>query len=194
MKGSILVFLAISVGLVLAYFDRKPVIYADGRTYQVYEITIDGAVGGRSFSRQAALFVNAAQVGEDPLLNLNQVNFWLVSGNPSGTAGKGAIWLASNSSFYGGDESTEFATVSVLSNELVAVFRAEGPAINANAFSLSADSTENAVQIVGGGLAIELQLNGQVQGSINITGLDSSQTPLHYSATITGSFIGERTF
>jgi hypothetical protein len=194
MKGTVLVFLAISIGLVLAYLDGKPVIYADGRTYQVYEINIDGTVGGRPFSRQAALFVNAAQLTDSASQNLNQVNFWLVSGNPSGTAGKGAIWLASNSSFYGGEESTEFATVSVLSNELVAVFRAGGPVLNANAFSLSSDSAENGVQIIEGGLAIELQLNGQVQGSINIVGLDASQTHLQYSATLTGSFIGERTF
>ena len=56
MKAKTLIFLVIGIGLTLAYLVDKPVTYADTHTFQVYEVTIQGTVGGRSFTRRGALF------------------------------------------------------------------------------------------------------------------------------------------
>lgn len=195
MKAKALIFLLTGIVLTLAYLIDKPVTYADTHTFQVYEVTIQGTVGGRAFTRRGALFTMPAQSDESADANKNQVNFWLVSGNPSGAAGQGAIWLATYSGFYGGRGDETFAVVSAQSNSLSAQFTAAPFAQNANAFSLSSNRIENASQQVMGQVDLQLQLDGTVDGTINLLGLNpASQTFIDYTATLSGNYTGDHSW
>ena len=195
MIGKAVIFLVLSVSLLLVYLKDNPVIYADSHTVQVYEITIEGSVGDRTFKRQGALFVMPAQNGGDSAADVSQVNFWILSGKPAGPAGAGALWLATYDGFYGGKGNETFAQVTALNRELHALFGPENVALNANSFSLSADRGENASQLAGGRVDLHLLLDGKIEGTVELSGINpSSQTFTTYSASISGSYAGSRTW
>lgn len=195
MIGKALIFLVICMSLLLVYLKDNPVTYADSQTIQVYEITIEGSVGDRVFKRQGALFVIPAQNGGDPGADVSQVNFWILSGKPTGTAGLGALWLATYDGFYSGKRNETFAQVTALDNKLHAQFGPENIALNANAFSISADRGENVSQLAGGRVDLHLLLDGKIEGTVELTGLNSSsQIFTTYSASISGSYTGSRTW
>lgn len=190
MKTRVLIFLTVSILFVLAYYKEKMVIYAGSPLYQVYEVTISGTVDNRPFTRGGALFIKSTSIEDVEGAGVNEVNFWLVSGKPSGAAGTGAIWLASSDVFYGGLESKEFATVWAESDAIEAHFGAEASNPNDNALSVSANQRENVVQLLEGHASFRLQLDGQVEGNLHIVGLNSSsQMPLSYAATISGTYV-----
>lgn len=190
MKARVIIFLTVSVLLVLAYYKEKMVIYAGSPLYQVYEVTISGTVDNRPFTRGGALFIKSTDIEDVEGSGANEVNFWLVSGKPSGAAGTGAIWLATSSIFYGGSESVEFATVWAQSDAIDAQFITEGTPPNKNAFSVSANSHENAMQLIEGQASFQLQLDGQIEGTVHMVGLNtSSQLPISYTATISGTYV-----
>lgn len=194
MQARILIYLVVTAGLLLAYFQGSSTTHAESRTYDVYEVTIQGTAGGRSFTRGGALFLTTVQAPADSG-GVETVLFWLVSGKPSGTAGRGAIWLASNSGFYGIRAGDSYATVVASASELQARFAPEVGAANANAFSISANPRENGVRLVDGQLSLHLNGEGQMEGTIALVAVDDpGQMPLHYNATITGHFAGQRTW
>jgi hypothetical protein len=195
MIGKAVIFLVISISLFLAYLKDKPVTYADSQTIQVYEITLEGSVGDRPFKRQGALFVMPAQAGDDAQSAASQVNFWILSGKPAGTAGVGALWLATYDGFYSGKLNELFAQVTGLNNELHAQFGPENASLNANAFSISADRVENVNQLASGRVDIQLLLDGKIEGSVELAGYNPlSQIYTTYSATLSGSYTGSRTW
>lgn len=192
MKGRALVYLVIAAALLIANFEKGPALYAKGTIYQVYQVTIQGTAGDRPFSRGGALFILPAGSGEDEA-NSGQAHFWLVSGKPSGTAGAGAIWLATHDGFYGGEEENIFAQVTTVANRLAAEFEEEWPETNANAFSISTEPDQNVVRLVTGRANLELQSNGRIEGQVELSGRSaSSPTLISYTATISGTYFGER--
>lgn len=187
--------LVICMSLLLVYLKDNPVTYADSHTVQVYEITLEGSVGNRAFKRQGALFVLPSQSGVDSESDVSQVNFWILSGNPAGAAGEGALWLATYDGFYGGKGNETFAQVTALDNELHALFVPENTALNANAFSISANKGENASQLANGRVDLQLLLDGKIEGAVELSGINpASQTYTTYSASISGSYTGSRTW
>jgi hypothetical protein len=189
MKARVVIFLTVSVLLLLAYYKEKMVIHASSPLYQVYEVTINGTVDNRPFTRGGALFIKSTDIEDMEGDGLNKVNFWLVSGKPSGAAGTGAIWLATSGIFYGLPESAEYAAVWAQSEAIDAHFGIEGTP-NKNAFSISANQRENVVHLVEGQASFTLQLDGQIEGIVHMVGFNSSsQMPLAYTATISGTYI-----
>jgi hypothetical protein len=194
MIGKAIVFLMISTSLLLVYLKDNPITYADSKTIQVYEITLEGSVGDRSFKRQGALFVMPAQ-GSPSGADASQVNFWILSGKPAGTAGAGALWLATYDGFYSGKGNETFAQVTALNNELHALFGPENTVLNANAFSISANKGANASQLADGRVDLHLLLDGRIEGSVELNGINPlSQISTTYSALISGSYTGSRTW
>lgn len=195
MIGKAVIFLVIGASLLLVYLKDNPVTYADSHTVQVYEITLEGSVGNRAFKRQGALFVLPAQSDADSGVDVPQVNFWILSGKPAGAAGEGALWLATHDGFYGGKGNEAFAQVTALGNELHALFGPENTSLNANAFSISSNRGENASQLAGGRVDLYLLLDGKIEGTVELTGINpSSQTFTSYSASISGNYAGSRTW
>jgi hypothetical protein len=195
MIGKAVIFLAVTLALLLAYLKDNPVTYADSQTIQVFAITLEGSVGDRPFKRQGALFVIPAQAGDASGTDVSQVNFWILSGKPSGTAGAGSLWLATYDGFYSGKGNETFASVTALNNDLHALFGPEKAALNANAFSISADKGENASQLADGRVDLHLLLDGKIEGTVELLGVNSSsQMFTTYSATISGSYTGSRTW
>jgi hypothetical protein len=195
MKGKVIVILLFGFTLLLAYLKDKPVLYANNRSYQVYEVIIGGAVGDRPFNRSGTLFVRSGSNHPEELTSGNLVDFWLVSGKPAGTAGKGAIWLATSSIFYGSGQETLLASVSAQDSVLVAEMFPEFGGGNKNAFSLSAQRAENASEISAGQVRFQLRPSGHIEGSLNLTGFNpDSQSFLVYEATISGQYVGEQSW
>lgn len=192
MKGRALIYLAIAAALFVAYFEKRPALYAKGTIYQVYDVTIQGTADNQAFSRGGALFILPPGSDDDPE-TATGAHLWLVSGKPSGTAGAGAIWLATHDGFYGGQEKNVFAQVTTAANRLAAEFEEEWPTINANAFSISTDPSQNAVRLVAGRMNLELLSNGRIEGQLELLGRRTdSLNLLSYTATVSGSYFGER--
>ena len=192
MKARLTIFLTIGAIVVFTYFQREPTLQARDYAYQVYTVTLSGEAGGRPFERGGVLFVLPGDEGSRD--NRQPTQFRLLVGTPEGTAGTGALWLATHSGFYGQD-SGQLADVTLTDNTLWAQFPAEGLRPSANAFSISAHRAQNATHLLGGDVQLTLALDGSISGTVDLTGRDPiTSSPLSYVAVLNGTYSGARSW
>ena len=192
MKARVFIYLVVAIGLLITTLDIENIGESAPTTplaeRQIYEVTIEGAVGNIPFSREGSLFLVTSNANEIDQ-GLNRVNVWLVSGDPQKRGEHGAITLATNNRFYVNGSLVDFAPT-IARNFAIDAHFSEEVEVNANAFSFNGVSFESLSKIVLGDLHIDLLTGGEIEGTVVLSGLnpETGQTVL-YSATFHGHYL-----
>lgn len=192
MKARVFIYLVVAIGLLITTLDIENTGESAPTTplakRQIFEVTIEGTVGNLPFSRRGSLFLvnsTAAEITEGN----NRINAWLVSGDPQKRGEQGAIMLATNNRFYVNGSIVDFAPV-VTRNFAIDAHFGEERELNANAFSFNGLTFETLSKIEGGDLHIELLADGDIEGTVFLTGLNPENGQIiSYTADFHGRYL-----